>query len=78
MEGRRTAGVSRHLAGARGEGCSVTRESHYETWRRLTRRMEFGVSAGQVLGHDGTEIQADYAAGGSISRRAQEQGRTTA
>ena len=78
MGGRRTAGVSRHLRGGRGEGCSVTRESHYETWRRLTRRMEVGVCAGQVLGRDGTGIRADYAAGGSISRRAQEQGRTTA
>ena len=72
MEGGRAAGVCRHPAGAAGEGCSVTQESHNEVWRCHIRLMEVVVSGRQVLGHDGTGIRADSAARGGISRRAHE------
>ena len=78
MPGGGTAGVCWHPGGAAGEGCSVTRESHNEAWRRHTRSMEVGVCARQVLRHDGTGIRADPAARGSISQRAHERGRPTA
>ena len=77
MEGSRTAGVCQQPGGAKVEGCSVTQESHYQTWRNHTRRMEVGVSAQQVLRHDGTGIRAPYTARGSMSRRAHQRGRTT-
>ena len=44
MEGGRTAGLRPWTGGAKGGVCSVTRESHYETWRRCTRRVEVRVS----------------------------------
>ena len=78
MEGRRAAGVCRHPGAAAREGCSVTRESQNEAWRRHTPRMEFRVSARQVLRRDGTGNRADAAARGSISRRAHERGQQTA
>ena len=39
MEGGRTRGIRWRTRGAKGGVCSVTRESHYETWRRCTRRV---------------------------------------
>ena len=62
MEGRRTAGVCQQPGGAKGEGCSVIRESHYETYWRHPCRVEVGVSPWQVLQHAGTGIRADYVA----------------
>ena len=49
MKGRRPAGVCRQPGRAKGKGCSVTRESHYEKWRRHARRMVVGVSGWLVL-----------------------------
>ena len=43
MGGGRTAGICQRTGGAKGGVRSVTRESHYETWRRCTRRVEVGV-----------------------------------
>ena len=44
MEGRHTAGICRRTGGAKGGVCSVTRESHDETWRRCTGGVDVGVS----------------------------------
>ena len=40
VEGGRTAGVSRQAGGAKSDVSSVTRDSHYETRRRCTLRVE--------------------------------------
>ena len=47
MEGRRRTGVCRHPGGAKGEWCSVTRESHYETWSRHTVVWRSGSAPGR-------------------------------
>ena len=44
MEDGRTDGICWRTGGANGGVCSVTRESHYETWGRYTRRVEVSVS----------------------------------